>query len=348
MRSALSSVAFYLFLLLFQTLDTLEFYCAKHGKKFDLELVIVEYNPTPNNKRLIEVIRLPKSVTFTRIIRVDAEVHRRFCRSKNDYWRRIVPVVEFVAKNIGIRRARGRYILPMAMDTILSASFWKFLSEGGLASLDPKKLYRMFRVDVGVGIPKSMPRDEVESFLEKNVRIVWGTGQPDNNSVQGRVADAVAFMNETVRRVRHLQLRFQQACGDFQLMHRDTWFKLRGYFEATSYGHFDTVMLLIAEHGGVQFDILEPPLLLYHQHHSSGGFAKRVGSYVETSYSHFFSKTDLATKCAHDAWLCRSQRGNPNNCFWGHAREKFPEEVFHFGAKLDVPSINRKHWIWPL
>lgn len=55
----------------------------------------------------------------------------QFCAKFRVNSTRVVPVNEFLAKNIGIRRAKGTFVVPMAMDTILSDAFWKFFSAGG-------------------------------------------------------------------------------------------------------------------------------------------------------------------------------------------------------------------------
>jgi hypothetical protein len=107
-------------------LDMIDYYAEKafrEGSSVELEIIIVEYNPVPGEKRLRDVIRIPKFVYKFRIIEVSNRYHRQVCRQFwfSHYY--VVPVMEFVAKNIGIRRANGEFILPMAMDTILVRFF---------------------------------------------------------------------------------------------------------------------------------------------------------------------------------------------------------------------------------
>jgi hypothetical protein len=111
------------------TLDMIDYYAEKafrEGSSVELEIIIVEYNPVPGEKRLRDVIRIPKFVYKFRIIEVSNRYHRQVCRQFwfSHYY--VVPVMEFVAKNIGIRRANGEFILPMAMDTILVRFFFFF------------------------------------------------------------------------------------------------------------------------------------------------------------------------------------------------------------------------------
>jgi hypothetical protein len=78
-----------------------------------LELIIVEYNPIPNAKAIADVIQIPENVSAVRIIQVPASVHIALCAHFGVEVDKVVPVLEFVAKNIGIRRSRGRFVLPM-------------------------------------------------------------------------------------------------------------------------------------------------------------------------------------------------------------------------------------------
>lgn len=121
-----------------------------------LELIIVEYNALPGSKSVSDVIRFPEFLNSARVISVSSEVHKQVCSRFQVECNRVVPILEFVAKNIGIRRARGRFVLPMAMDTILSKEWWALVGSGGLHALDETKLYRMFRADLGRKIPPEL------------------------------------------------------------------------------------------------------------------------------------------------------------------------------------------------
>ena len=114
-----------------RTLDVMEYFAQIFSVTIDVELIIVEYNRLPGAKRLRDVLTFPPSLNSVRIIDVGHEHHKRVCEQFGYDVDKVVPVMEFVAKNIGIRRARGRWILPQAMDTVLSETFWEFLASGG-------------------------------------------------------------------------------------------------------------------------------------------------------------------------------------------------------------------------
>lgn len=115
-------------------------------------------------------------------------------------------------------------------------------------------------------------------------RQIWGTIYGDHQrEFDGSIEDAVKsvrtvdvcwlwfiiflqdFFKSVANRFRQKQTQMQEACGDFQLMHRNLWFHLRGYWERPTYGHFDTVLNHVAEYENITMDVFEFPLILYHQ-----------------------------------------------------------------------------------
>lgn len=65
--------------------------------------------------------------------------------------------------------------------------------------------------------------------------------------------------------------RLVQVCegpGDFVLMHRSSWFELRGYLDLVSYTHIDSLLLWTAKHFGITKTIMEEPII-HHEHDRS-------------------------------------------------------------------------------
>ena len=78
-----------------------------HRYKLDAELIVVEWNPPPDRPALREQIAWPadRGSLRLRLIEVPQEIHRRLPNSGR------MPLFEYIAKNAGIRRARGRYVI---------------------------------------------------------------------------------------------------------------------------------------------------------------------------------------------------------------------------------------------
>jgi len=94
----------------------------RHG--IPSELILVEWNPPPDRPRLRDALRWPASGPCTvRIIGVPPELHRRFRYAE------ALPLYQMIAKNVGIRRARGRFILATNIDILISDELAAYLAE---------------------------------------------------------------------------------------------------------------------------------------------------------------------------------------------------------------------------
>jgi hypothetical protein len=140
-------------------LDGLAAQADRHA--LDVELVLVEWNPPADRPRLADVLRWPEAGEHfeARIVEVPPEVHARLEHADR------LPLFQMLAKNVGIRRARGRFVLATNIDLLFSDELVAFLAEGGL---DPMRLYRTDRYDVDVGIPDA-PTDERLAWCDRNL-----------------------------------------------------------------------------------------------------------------------------------------------------------------------------------
>jgi hypothetical protein len=86
--------------------------CDRH--KLHAELILVEWNPPADREKLIEVLKYPKGEGYCsiRIIEVPPQLHSRFQYSDR------LPLFQMIAKNVGIRRAKGQFVLATNIDII--------------------------------------------------------------------------------------------------------------------------------------------------------------------------------------------------------------------------------------
>jgi hypothetical protein len=129
------------------------------------EIVVVEWNPPADRPKLSHCLEWPmyQGLCQIRFVEVPPEVHQRY---PNSY---AIPLHQMLAKNVGIRRSRGEFVLATNIDTVFSAEFMQFLSE---RRLERRTLYRMDRHDVRSGIPTEATVDEMVAFCQKNIRRV--------------------------------------------------------------------------------------------------------------------------------------------------------------------------------
>jgi hypothetical protein len=126
------------------------------------ELIIVEWNPPAGRPPLAEALRWPteSGPCEVRIITVPPEVHSRFEHGAN------LPLYQMIGKNVGIRRARGRFILATNIDILFSDELAAFL---GSQQLRTDRMYRIDRHDAMSDVPAGAPIDEQLAYCRTHL-----------------------------------------------------------------------------------------------------------------------------------------------------------------------------------
>ena len=145
-----------------QFVDTLVFQC----RKFDLkaELVLVEWNPPADRKPLRSALQWPSDPgpLGIRIVTVPNEIHARYKHGDR------LPLYQMIGKNVGIRRARGEFILATNIDIIFDDETVKYLRD----HLEHGVLLRADRFDVPGSIPPGTIEDKL-SYWRRNIFNVY-------------------------------------------------------------------------------------------------------------------------------------------------------------------------------
>jgi hypothetical protein len=117
------------------------------------ELILVEWNPVADRPSLADALdwKLGSEYCDIRIIPVPAELHQRLI-----HWQAL-PLFQMIAKNVGIRRAAGEFVLATNIDILFSNELFRFFAEKRLES---GKMYRVDRWDVMEDVPVERPFDE--------------------------------------------------------------------------------------------------------------------------------------------------------------------------------------------
>ncbi len=125
--------------------------CRRHN--LPSELILVEWNPTPDRPRLRDVLQWPEDLgpCQVRFIEVPAEIHRRYKNAAT------LPLYPMIAKNVGIRQSRGRFILASDIGILFSDELMAFLAERDLES---GRMYRIDRYDAMANVPLHASLDE--------------------------------------------------------------------------------------------------------------------------------------------------------------------------------------------
>jgi hypothetical protein len=255
--------------------------CEHHDLR--AELILVEWNPPGDRAPLAEVIRWDHQNAWVdcRVITVPYERHVliRFGR--------VLPLFQMIAKNVGIRRARGEFILATNIDILFSDELMARIAQ---KDLHADRLYRCDRFDVNATIPKDIPLDDKLRFAWGNlVRRNHRLGPPEVVAPQlkGAPVDVVIsaalatghFELETRGGLSALMAKANipllwlhlNACGDFTLLHRDAWAKMGGYAEFETFSlHLDSLGVMNAHLWGFRETWLPPPAVCFHIEHALG------------------------------------------------------------------------------
>ena len=256
----------------------------RHG--LGAELVIVEWNPPLDRPRLAEAIHWPRIVPVpVRIIRVPEEIHHTIEHSD------VIPFYQMWAKNVGIRRAHGDWILCTNADLLYSDEMIAYLA---MATLEPKCYYRAARHDVELRrMPARRSVDQWLAYCARNVYTIHDKASADSP--------------------------FTMAAGDFTMLHRDEWMRLKAYPEIGRWSIFvDGLLLYAAWATGLREVIIPHPI--YHLYH---GRAWSVTEELATIYPSLDYHKEYRQWC--NAMLDRGRCITPNEDDWGFAEVEFDE-----------------------
>ena len=153
--------------------------CRKH--RLDAELILVEWNPPPDRPPLERMLVWPADFgpATVRIVTVPASAHAAFPHSA------ALPLFQMIGKNVGIRRARGRYVVATNVDILFDDESICYLRD----HLEPGTMVRADRYDVPGDIAKGVPFNQILAecrarFFHVNTRL--GTFDVRRRRILGR------------------------------------------------------------------------------------------------------------------------------------------------------------------
>ena len=197
---------------------------------------LVEWNPVPGRRLLAETV-VERLPFWSRVYVVDPEWHAAISTNPR------LQFMEFFAKNVAVRRSTADAILTTNSDVFLSSELVARLAE---APLEDEHVYRAVRYDV-------------------DRHCDWRSG--------GEAA--LADPRHHVRVNQLMAPEFSNGAGDFLLLTRATWHRLRGFNETVRFAkiHKDGQFCHRAWIEGLAFDTLGP---IWHLDHD--GSYSNVGA----------------------------------------------------------------------
>ena len=215
------------------------------------ELILVDWNPPPDRplRTALKWPASPRSSTI-RLITVPPAVHAR-----QRFGDRL-PIIIHRARNVGVRRARGTFILPTSADILFSD---ELIATFAMRRLDPAAIYRIVRHDVPEAVLELDSHDARLSYCREHVMQVHG--------------------DERSYRIPGAPPLFTNAAGDFTLMSRELYARLRGIPEEHEFHsvHLDSVFCYQAHAAGAIQQIFVEPCRMYHVDHGVPSWRRRAG-----------------------------------------------------------------------
>jgi hypothetical protein len=158
--------------------------CRRTG--LDAEVIIVEWNPPADRARLQTLVKWPvPSFCTYRFVCVPPELHATLEYSD------VLPLFQMIAKNVGIRRARGRFVLVTNIDILFSNELVEYLAS---RRLEPGLLYRVDRHDIQADVPIDAPLDSLMEYCQTHqlrVHTRWGSYSTDASGHPVRQPDDI-------------------------------------------------------------------------------------------------------------------------------------------------------------
>jgi hypothetical protein len=300
---------------------------------FPVELIIVEWNPPADRPLLKEVLPNPDESTPVRLkyVVVPNELHQtyRFADA--------LALYQMIAKNVGIRRAEGEFVLCTNIDILFTDECFETIVQRNLMR---GKFYRANRCDVPKEVLDVDAHAEQLKFAQSNIlrRLGKSPGYEalDLPSVVYNFPRLTRIANKLLLTIwkwthenefPHFVIDFM-ACGDFTLMSKEDWLLIDGYVELDMYSiHIDSMGLWSACALGMEQVIFPYKACVYHIDHENGWESDDVIKTIK-----FLSdKPCLDYSIVHRAGMKMVANGTNwglNTENWGWADKEFEEFIF--------------------
>jgi hypothetical protein len=192
----------------------------------DIELVFIDYATPAGQPPLHEAFKLPVQLKGrVRFVQVPIEKHRELQKKYNS----TVPFFEHIAKNIGIRRARGRFILSTNPDNLFPSNLFELIAA---EDFNDGVLYRAGRW--------YHPSDNGTAEIWQAMGEPWRL-QELGVKMKCSIGDDRFTVNDGVKKF--LGQAYPCGAGDFLLASRQLWDTVWGFSEMPSNPHADATLL---------------------------------------------------------------------------------------------------------
>lgn len=234
-------------------------------KKIKTEIIIVEWNPPKNKPLLKDILNIQSTKDVTiKILTISSKTHDSINSFRNK------KVHEYYAKNVGIRRSRGKWVLCTNPDIIFSKELIDSIDP---VLLDDKVFYRAIRYDVKQPNYKLVKPDGILKYCQKNVLRILNQDYSEHPTLFKIFPTFIQIYRYYLFCKRRLsifpfEIPFTKAAGDFLLMSKKQWNIIRGYPEIEGWYEIDGIPSYQALFLGLNQKVYSYPSVIYHIDHN--------------------------------------------------------------------------------
>ena len=345
-----------------------------HVKKYNLncELIIVDWNSKVPLRKILKSSLL-KNNQIVKIIEVSNQIHKKFQNSKK------INFFQMIAKNIGARRANGKFLIFTNIDIVFSEEFFYYLknntnmketiyradrydfdlknlknyeiSEDKIKKLtthihkknysyDIKKkkkyylrktiIYILKYTYIGIiDLIKSFFKfiiDFIVNLLKFSINFIMNLLKLDIKEILIDLKLLKSLFNLNNLKTLFDKKLHTNACGDFTMIDKQSFYKMKGYYEFDGFSwHIDSLLLFKAYYY-LKLNFINLNFPIYHINHEPGKKYSTKGKIsikkMEKNKLNFINDQQLL-KLINNYRLNKFEEDD-KKINWGLSKEKLP------------------------
>lgn len=247
---------------------------------FNCELIIVDWNSKIPLRKILKSSFLKKN-QIVKIIEVPYSIHKKLENSKK------INFFQMIAKNAGARRANGKFLIFTNIDIVFSEKFFYYLKNN---TINNKTIYRADRHDFDL---KNLKKHEISEDKIKKLT----THIHKKNYTYDVKTNKKYYLRKTIIYIlkylyikkiltslklfkdkfnmNNLKILFDKklhtnACGDFTMIDKQSFYKIKGYYEFDGFSwHIDSLLLFKAYYY-LKLNFINLNFPIYHINHEPG------------------------------------------------------------------------------
>lgn len=210
----------------------------------NIEIIFVDYATDAKKTSLIHQELLDNDAIGTNLrdkiqfIIVPPEVHQKLLTDVMNTSSNKAPILEYVAKNVGIQRSQGKFVLTTTVENLLSDELFELIAA---RQFNTAVVYRSLRIDEKEGTFTNSKFEDVIQILNEPWNIkkfdVKNKCQIQNDERFSIIDSKQSFINKSSSKLEN--------CGaaDFLLMSKKMWDAVEGFNEIPANENVDDLFL---------------------------------------------------------------------------------------------------------